>query len=70
MDFQEARNNRGLLHSCGIICTTEPQTIFFTLRQLKSNSSMSLHPSMCSKINFMSEQSNRICIVNGQDFNG
>ena len=69
-DFQEAGNNRGLLHSRGIICTTEPQTIFFTLGQLKSNSSISLHPSLCSKVNFMSEQSSRICIVNGQDFMG
>ena len=50
-DFQEAGNNRGLLHSCGIICTTEPQTIFFTLGQLKSNSSMSLHPSGLIKCN-------------------
>ena len=47
----EARNNSGLLHSCGIICTTEPQTIFTTLGQLKSNNSMSLHPSGLIKCN-------------------
>ena len=29
MDFQEAGNNRGLLHSCGRMCTTDPQTIHF-----------------------------------------
>ena len=41
MDFQEAGNNCGLLHSCGRMCTTDPQTIFFTLWQLKS---ISLYP--------------------------
>ena len=34
--------NCDLLHSCGRMCTTDPQTIFFILRQLKNNS-ISLH---------------------------
>ena len=68
-DFQEPGNNSGLLHSCGRMCATDPYTIFFTLWQVKSNSSTSLHPSMCAKIQFMSEQSSRICIIVKQDFN-
>ena len=30
-DFQEARNNCGLLQSCGRMCTAKQQTIFLTL---------------------------------------
>ena len=56
MDFQEAGNNCGLLHSCGKMCTIEPQIYFFTLWQLKSNNSTSLHPCTSSKINFMSKK--------------
>ncbi len=50
MDFQEAGNNCGLLHSCGIMCVTKPQTLFFTCWWVESYS-ISLYPSNLTKYN-------------------